>query len=527
MTSARSRLLSHFIYSDSALRVILIAVVWLAATTGIRPLKLPDEGRYVGVAWEMVTSGNWLVPLLDGMPFFHKPPLFYWITALSLSVFGAYEWAARIASIIAGVMTVGGLYLFIRCYRNSQVATISAVVLASQPLFFAGSQFANLDMLVASMISLTIISGADAILRRESGRPFRLALGRTFALAALGVLAKGLIGIVIPGGVMFVWIVSRKSWRSMQTLFWPSGYVIFAAIALPWFFWMQYSYPGFFDYFVIYHHFQRFSATGFNNQLPFWFYVPVIFICVLPWSPWVWRIFNKPYWKNAEHGALRRLMAIWLVLVVVFFSLPSSKLIGYIFPALPPFAFFIAESFSIWLESEQTVARRWYARMIGLAVGICIALVIGVTVTEKLSAKPLAITAQPVFASGDQLVMVEEYQYDLPFYLRASTPAWIVSDWANPEIPKKDNWQKELFDAGKFDTVAAQSVLISSAQMAEKICGLEAGALWVWGRPGHSLTPPWLKNEPVFGTQDKHALWRFTPGEIKKFSFCAEKPTGG
>ncbi|MGA9993178.1 MAG: hypothetical protein WBP86_12700, partial [Thiobacillaceae bacterium] len=73
----------------------LLALAWLALTLGVRPLALPDEGRYVSVAWEMLTSGNWLYPTLDGLPFFHKPPLFYWITAGSLSLFGTHEWASR------------------------------------------------------------------------------------------------------------------------------------------------------------------------------------------------------------------------------------------------------------------------------------------------------------------------------------------------------------------------------------------------------------------------------------------------
>src|SRR5689334_2016600 len=74
--------------------VFAIALTWLGCTAWMRPLFLPDEGRYVGVAWEMLASGNWLTPTLDGMPFFHKPPLFYWLTALAMNAFGANEWAA-------------------------------------------------------------------------------------------------------------------------------------------------------------------------------------------------------------------------------------------------------------------------------------------------------------------------------------------------------------------------------------------------------------------------------------------------
>jgi len=66
------------------LAAALAVVAWLAFAIGLHPLTLPDEGRYVGVAWEMMRSGDWLVPMQNGLPFFHKPPLFYWLTALSM-----------------------------------------------------------------------------------------------------------------------------------------------------------------------------------------------------------------------------------------------------------------------------------------------------------------------------------------------------------------------------------------------------------------------------------------------------------
>lgn len=82
----------------------LCLVAWVAFTLVARPLMLPDEGRYVGVAWEMLRSGEWLTPTLNGLPYFHKPPLFYWITATSLWLFGQHEWAARVASLLGAAL---------------------------------------------------------------------------------------------------------------------------------------------------------------------------------------------------------------------------------------------------------------------------------------------------------------------------------------------------------------------------------------------------------------------------------------
>jgi 4-amino-4-deoxy-L-arabinose transferase-like glycosyltransferase len=119
-------------------RMALLTVAWLAATAWVRPLMLPDEGRYVAVAWEMLHSGQWLTPTLDGLPFFHKPPLFYWITAASLKLFGMGELAARAAPILGATLGALSLYAFTHRWRGQALARRVLLVLAVQPLFFVG-----------------------------------------------------------------------------------------------------------------------------------------------------------------------------------------------------------------------------------------------------------------------------------------------------------------------------------------------------------------------------------------------------
>jgi 4-amino-4-deoxy-L-arabinose transferase-like glycosyltransferase len=114
--------------------VLVLGTVWLSALAGVRSLMLPDEGRYVGVAWQMLNSGNWLLPTLDGLPFFHKPPLFYWLTGLALQMFGANDWAARVASILGALIAAGALYLFVKHYADKRLATLSVVVLVTDVL---------------------------------------------------------------------------------------------------------------------------------------------------------------------------------------------------------------------------------------------------------------------------------------------------------------------------------------------------------------------------------------------------------
>ena len=169
--------------------LFLLALAWLALTLGVRPLALPDEGRYVSVAWEMLSSGNWLYPTLNGLPFFHKPPLFYWITASSLGVFGLHEWAARVAPLFGAGIAAFTLYGFALRQKGTTVARWSLLILVTQPFFFGAAQFANLDMLVAGLIATTILLAAEAGLNAERGLPYKRLLAGAYLGAALGGLA--------------------------------------------------------------------------------------------------------------------------------------------------------------------------------------------------------------------------------------------------------------------------------------------------------------------------------------------------
>ncbi|MBL8399211.1 MAG: glycosyltransferase family 39 protein [Candidatus Accumulibacter sp.] len=505
--------------------------VWLVATIGWRPLMLPDEGRYVGIAWEMITSGDWWVPRLDGMPFFHKPPLFYWLTALSLEIFGAHEWAARMAPISGGILAAVGMYFFVRRYRNPLVAALVVGCLVTQPIYFAGAQFANLDMLVAGLISACILSAADTVFRLQDRRPYRAALLRTYALAAFGVLAKGLIGLVLPGGVIILWLAWRRQWRAIRLLLSLPGTAVFLAIAAPWFFSMQQRYPGFFDYFFVYQHFRRFAETGFNNQFPGWFYLPVILVCALPWSPWILRCLpplirrGAPAEQNGE--GVRSLMVIWLALIILFFSLPSSKLIGYILPAMPPFAFLIGESFFSWLQNNPPAARRGYSLTLALAMPCCVALIAFVALSDRASTRSLAQVTANVLQESDQLLLIDGYPYDLPFYLHLRHPPWVLGDWNDPQIDQHDNWRKELADAGKFDLETRADHLLLPEQVPVRLCRGATGAVWVWGRTENRSAAPWLPRQAMVHTVGKYSLWRLTPADLNALAPCSEKPTNG
>lgn len=267
-------------------RVLVLIVASLGITAWMRPLMLPDEGRYASVAWTMVSSGDWWTPMLNGMPFFHKPPLFYWITAAALKLFGNLEWAARVASIVGASLGAFALYLFTQRWSGQVLARRALAVLLVQPLYFLGAQFANLDMLVAGCITATVLTLAHVALllegkRADAPNPLNMLL-LAYLLAALGVLAKGLIGVVLPAMIIGLWLIARRRWSSLLYLFSVRGALLFLMVAAPWFIVMQSRFDGFLHYFFVVQHFQRFAAGGFNNVEPFWFYPVVLFACSIP-----------------------------------------------------------------------------------------------------------------------------------------------------------------------------------------------------------------------------------------------------
>ena len=484
---------------------LLLACAWLAFTAWARPLMLPDEGRYIGVAWEMLHSGDWLTPTLDGLPFFHKPPLFYWITAASLHVFGLHEGAGRAASVVGACLAACSLFLFARRWAGEAAAKASLWVLVTMPLFFCAAQYANLDMLVAGCISATVLLFAHAVLAAERGLPHRAALAAAYFAAALGLLAKGLIGGVLPVLVAVIWLIAMRRPRALLMLVWPPGLLLFAVVAAPWFVAMQLRFPEFLDYFFVVQHFKRFAEGGFNNARPFWFYPVVLALLCLPWFVWIVRAGRGAFWRDAERGPVRWLMLIWLVVVLGFFSMPKSKLVGYVLPAVPPLAFLIAEGLG-QLDWPTLRRRRAWVASFAVAAAIGLGAVVTLSIGFDRSNQHLARALSARMAAAEPLVFIDEYFYDVAFYARLTKPTQVVEKWSDPAVAQRDNWRKELFDAGRFDRPAAAATLISEAVFLGALC--RTPVTWVMAPAGVSKRLPVLDAAEAVASSRQATLWR-------------------
>ncbi len=492
--------------SDSPAFVGAAALAWLAFSIGLRPLTLPEEGRYVGVAWEMLRSGDWIVPTEDGLPFFHKPPLFYWLTAASMRVFGVDAAAARMAPLVGAAVGAIVLYRVARRWIGEDAARWTALVLMTLPFFFGGAQFANLDMLVAGFMAASVLLGGHATLLVRSGQAHHTALAGAWAAAALAVLAKGLIGIVLPGSVVFVWLLATRQARTLLSFLWPIGPIVFLLIAAPWFFAVQAQYPGFARFFFVYQHFERFAAGGFNNVQPWWFFFAAVPALTLPWSLWlVGSTFVARAGEAAEATLLRQLMWVWLVVVLLFFSIPQSKPVGYAMAVLFPLAALIGDAVVARLCAGGPRARPAALASAGIAVVICLVAVGWSSATYARDNTAIARTLARLRAPGDRLVFVKEYFFDVPLHARLAEPVPVIDEWHDLAIAQRDNWRRELAEAAPFTPTLAAALLVD----AEHGFALRCGApLWVLVKSGDDAPVAALPGAVRVEVSNRVALWR-------------------
>jgi 4-amino-4-deoxy-L-arabinose transferase-like glycosyltransferase len=326
-------------------KVLLIcALLWFAGLE-YRGLFMPDEGRYADIAREMLDSGDWVTPRLNGLKYFEKPPLQYWATAATFAAFGADEWTARMWPAVTGLLCIAFTAFAARLLSPGSSPGVAALVLVGSWGFFLGSQFLTLDMGITFFLTVSMLS--YALSRRVDIPPWvqRNWMLLAWAAAALAILSKGLVGVVIPGLALAVYIAVERDLSALRRLHWIPGIALFAGIALPWFVLVQDRNPEFFHFFFVHEHFERYLLPEHHRPGPWWYFVPVVLVGLLPWTPAVPAAIAKAWKAPVEGFKLDRFLVIWAGVVIVFFSASHSKLPGYVLPAVPPILLLLARHF--------------------------------------------------------------------------------------------------------------------------------------------------------------------------------------
>jgi 4-amino-4-deoxy-L-arabinose transferase-like glycosyltransferase len=325
--------------------VLLIAftLVWFANLES-RRLMHPDEGRYAEIAREMAQSGDWVTPRLNAIKYFEKPALQYWIGAAIFDTFGVRNWTARLWPAVAGwlgVLFIG--YVGLRI-GGATLGLYAAAALGGCAWWVLNAHILTLD----TGLSFWMGAGMGAFLVAQAGgaseREARGWMLAAWAALALAVLSKGLIGIVLPGGALVIYTLLERDWSLWKRLHLAAGACVFLAIAAPWFVVVSLRNPEFFDFFFIHEHFTRYLTNEAHREAPWWIFVPLLAVGILPWLPlFTWTV--KRAW-NAAAGAgngfrWQRFALVWAAFIFVFFSLSGSKLPSYILPMFPALALIV------------------------------------------------------------------------------------------------------------------------------------------------------------------------------------------
>lgn len=324
-----------------ALAAILAASA-LAFVLGLGGLGLlgPDEPRYAEVAREMFVSGDYISTRLCGCLWFEKPVLLYWLSAISYRFFGVNELAARLPTAITAIATVALLFLALRRLAFPRVAVCGSLVLATSGIFIAYARVAAPDMILTAAMTAALLAGFLATKTRGRARLIYTVLA--FSSMGLGVLAKGLVGIVLVLAILSVFLLITRQVTSLRWRDCLIGLVAFVAVAGTWYIPVIERHGwAFIEEFFIRHHFQRFTSNEFGHPQPVYFFLLVAIAGTAPWTffliPSVARLRSlRP--RLEERDSLLALAWIWVAVPLIFFSLSESKLPGYILPISPALA---------------------------------------------------------------------------------------------------------------------------------------------------------------------------------------------
>jgi 4-amino-4-deoxy-L-arabinose transferase-like glycosyltransferase len=336
--------------------VFVFCVVWFC-NLDYRSLVRPDEGRYAEIAREMAVTGDWTTPRLNGIKYFEKPPLQYWMTAAAYKAFGEHEWTARLWTALtgfAGVLMVGfaGARLFGR-----RAGFYSAIVLASSVLYAAIGHINTLDMGVTFCLTLGLLGFLLAQRGDAATRETRLWMLLAWMAMGFGFLSKGLIGPALPAAAMVAYALVQRDISFLKRLDPVAGIAIMLAIALPWIIVVSIANPEFARFFFIHEHFERFLTQVHHRTAPWWYFVPILVAGMLPWTAMLGQALIAA-WKGDTTGRSfkpRRFLLIYAAVIFLFFSASQSKLPSYILPIFPALALLVGE----WLSRVRGRTLTW------------------------------------------------------------------------------------------------------------------------------------------------------------------------
>jgi len=369
-----------------------------------------DEPRYAQIAREMLERSDWIMPTLQGKAWLEKPVLYYWQAMLSFRVAGVSDQTARLPAAFDAAVLIGAIYLFLRRFRPGSELD-GALITASCAGVIGFARAAATDMPLAAAFSIALLAWYAWY---ESRRHIYLA---AFYIAlALGTLAKGPVAPALSAVILFLFVAVKRDWRAIPRTLWLPGIAVYLAVMLPWYIAVQLRNPEFFRFFILEHNLARFSRDVYHHREPFWFYLPVFLLAMMPWTlalilavtqrvRLVWAEGKQAF--SSPEASWQLFLLIWMLVPVLFFSASQSKLPGYILPAVPAGALLVAEYLasrgrvqSFNAEGAEVSRRSRDEKKLPLPFAAAHGVLCGVLIFAALSAASIAMNHHLLWGSG-------------------------------------------------------------------------------------------------------------------------------
>ncbi len=310
------------------------------------PLLEPDESRYSDIPSLMNQTNDYVTPRLHHVIYLEKPPLAYWATALIFKIFGESNLSSRLFVALCAWGCLLLAYWMGNRLADKKTGLYAAGVLSTFLFHFLLGKINILDMPLTMFVCLSAWLGY--VYLSDSPRK-KIWLYLVYLASALAVLTKGLIGIVFPFSILALWLILDKRWRDIPKLISPVGILIFLAATVPWMALAQKANSEFLWFFFVQEHFLRYTTTMHGKDNIFLFYFPVVLLGTLPWSAFLWQTVREGQvgWRLLFSRSAYRFLLVWIIFILLFYSVSSSKLVPYIGPVFLPLAVIFARVFRL------------------------------------------------------------------------------------------------------------------------------------------------------------------------------------
>ncbi len=322
---------------------------------GYRPMVVPDEVRYGEISREMIVSGDWIVPRLNGLRYFEKPIMGYWINGLSMLVFGVNAFALRFPSAVAAGLSALMIWLLMR--RDSATAAIglmASLIFLTCFLVVGTGVFSVLDGILAMFLTMAMTAFYFACDSSKGSWREKGLLALFGMLCGMAFLTKGFLAFAVPVVAIVPYMIWIGRWKDLLRM---AAIPMAAAvvISLPWAIAVHMKAPDYWNYFFWQEHVKRFMAEDAQHNASFWTYFLVFPAAALPWSTLI-PASVMGLDRSRAQAPLFRYALCWFVFPFLFFSAASGKIVTYILPCFPPFAILLTTGLAACFGKETCKA---------------------------------------------------------------------------------------------------------------------------------------------------------------------------